>query len=378
MPGRKGKNGFRSLARALRTAVKPRGRVQPRKQRQPKKKKSSRKFKQGRIMPSSFDPRDCSIIPSTKWEGECVPVTTTVRDIITTDPANFTLYCVNNSGDSSTCGLIVSTSAVPVYTLRNTARLQQIGPAGGPTSGRAMRAGVEVNCTTAPLNANGTVHVLVTDSRLTIDGQPGAGATQAGWLTLISNITTHPDCRHYSAAEFMSTRLFFSRPRNQTDYEDWAGWQGSTLTLAQYSATFLDWNGWTGRSFPMSAIYVVFEPLTVTTAYNVTPLMQYMTRWDAGNVMSTTHRISPTTDQRLFDDMAHHAHAVGPNGTTTTGGPSIIKSFAGGVHSHLASVAGAIGSASAQFATQKVAQRIWSSRAGREMRFPGLENGELR
>jgi len=197
---------------------------------------------------------------------------------------------------------------------------------------------------------------------MTIDGAPAAGATQTGWSTLVGNVITHPDCRHFSASSLMTTRLFFSRPRNQADYEDWAGWAGTHATAALFGATYLDWNGWVPRSFPMSAIYVIFEATGTAVNYNVVPYVQFMTRWDAGNVMAGTHRISQTTEQKAFDAMAAHAHAAGPQGSPTTPGPSIIKSFVSGASNHLAATANAVGSAAARHAIKAAANYARSSR----------------
>jgi len=300
-------------------------------------------------MTASFDPRDNAIIPSTRWEGEAVPVATSLLDLVATDATNYGLYIVNNTGDSATCGLYVFNAATPTYTVKNAARLQAIGPTGGPTSGRAMRCGVELGNSTAALTAQGRVHVLVTDSRLTIDGAPG-GATQAGWTALITAVSTHPECRHFTGSELLTTHMFYSRPRNQADYEDWAGWQG-VLNSTQFVSTCLDYNTWTPRAFPMSAIYIVFEPIATSQVYTVTPHVQYMTRWDAGNVMSTTQRISPTTEQKMFDAMAEEAHVYGALGSATTPAPSILKSFTQGAHSHLSSVAAGLGGAAAKALT---------------------------
>jgi hypothetical protein len=254
------------------------------------------------------------------------------------------MYMVNNTGNNSTCAMKVTNSATPVVVTKNVTKVNQSAALGGPTSGRAMKAGVEMVCVSPPLTAQGRVHVLNCDSRLFLAQKPST-ATQAEWGAFQANVVADPRCRHYSANEFLNRRLFYSHPRNQVDYEDWFGWSG-TFNADQFAPSFLDWPNWTPSSFPLSSIIIIFDPTpSGAITYSLTSLMHFYTRWDSGNVMSTTQRCMLSQPQAKFESSAQQAKAIGAVGVTTTEGPTILQSALTGMHAAATEVAGRVGQA---------------------------------
>lgn len=188
----------RSRPAATRSAGRPRRSSAP----------SRRASKSGHGLGQLFNPFVTQApIPSLSYEGPAVPITTNSVNTLTTTLGK--ILCVTNVGSSNMCAWEVDAAGSNV--VRAGSFLGSAGSAGGPTSCRAMKAGILMKNVTATLSVAGTVRVLKTNRRLEFAAAPSA-FTAGNYTTLRDDIANHPDTSIYSAADFVHGKCFFTTP----------------------------------------------------------------------------------------------------------------------------------------------------------------------
>lgn len=213
-------------------------------------------------------------MPSTNFEGAAFPAEDLYRYPISF--AGGALIAVTNTGSSSSTMSVVNLAAatVGVYSLPT---LQA-----GPSSGRAMKASVSLMNVTKSLNREGAVYAFNATQRINLPASPSVMTTD-NWLTVVDNITSHPDVHEMTAEEFSRHREIVCAPVDTSAYHDYIGWQGA-ITAPEFWAHIGSWPGAGLRARPMSTAIFIIMPHTETNTYTAITRGTFYTRWPTNSV----------------------------------------------------------------------------------------------
>lgn len=256
-----------------------------------------------------FDPRNPVLVPSIVSEGAAFPISgSTIRNL-SMDTSLRTLVAYTNNGHSGSVMSWVNTAATPGYEVGTIPLLAASDTAGGPTSGRSMKGGISVVNRTQLLNMGGQVSVLNSTQRVSLPAQPSS-MTPAQWSTFMDEIVAHPKTRIYNGSDFKKGKTFVAHPLDQTEYVHYKGWEG-TLGLNEFWQRIAVWSPVVPESRPMSTIFLVFEPNSVTNTYEFKTRSSFYTRWPLNSVPGQAHRPVPTAPAALINAHRDHAEATG-------------------------------------------------------------------
>lgn len=175
-------------------------------------------------------------------------------------------------------GLAVSTS---VHTLP---LLTASDAAGGPTSCRAMKAGLNIVNTTQLLERGGRVYYLQGTARVLLPAAPSL-MTLAQANTLADTLVAHPDRHQYGGDAFGGKGLdFHCHVVDMVRYEDFDAFDG-TQNIDTFYGHIAQWPGATvARDRPMSTIWIVLETPAVEQTYSLSAYGAFYTRWGVNTV----------------------------------------------------------------------------------------------
>jgi len=305
----------------------------------PAKKKGAPKPRQARRggAPSGhpMSPLHPAVVPVALKSGTAFPYTGMVRAAVTVSNARV-LVAVTNTGNSGTCMTtwVVSNGALALETSMYTIpTLALADDAGGPTAGRAMKAGISIVNTTQLFNRGGQVYVLNGSSRIRFGSAPST-MSKNEMRSVMNEIIAMPETRSYDGTHFGETRELSCCVADNVSYSDFTWWSG-TETLDDYMAHLAIWPGATPKVRPMSTTWLVFDPPAVDQTYSFTTRASYYTRWSVDSIPGQSQKEIPVapiaTVNRLhgiaekFAGTLHTAEAVGIGSLVTTYGPRIAS-----------------------------------------------------
>lgn len=218
------------------------------------------------------------------------------------------MFVVTNTGHSATVAVQLQTNGtspgtsayhVPIY--------NQTPAAGGPTSGRCMKAGIHITNCTADIRAGGRVFVLHCDQRVAL---PTAltSMTGAQMTALFDTVMNHPDTQSYSGKSFQGgSETFSTHVVDAIEYETFRPWIGQDTIDSFGNHPFL-YTGGPGilddGLRPMSTVFVLFEQPADPQDYVVRFRHSIYSRWTLGTIGSLTMKdvavASPGLLNRIF------------------------------------------------------------------------------
>jgi hypothetical protein len=205
-----------------------------------------------------------------------------------------TLLVVTNTGRSGTVAYI-RRKAAGASSVHTVPLLAAADTAGGPTSGRAMKAGVTVVNNTADIKCGGRVYFLNCDSRVSLPAAPSA-LSDAQFDTVVNKLLAHPGCRSMSGKQLQRPTDFTSHVVDPVTYDTFGEWQG-TETADSFGEHWAIWPGADPYSRPMSTLFVIFDEPADDQDYTFSVRASYYNRWPldtvGGQVMHPIPLTSP-------------------------------------------------------------------------------------
>lgn len=309
-----GKMGPRQWSGAPKPAPKAKARPAPKKpksqpppQQLPRKKKAQKPAATSSIR-GIFNPHNRLPVPTLVSEGSAFHASGVMRNEVTQAIGTRFMIVCSSTGHSGTPGSIVF-PAVPTVGIRTIPTLALGGTAGGPTSGRAMKAGVTIVNSTAALNRGGRVYVLNSNQRVELPAAPSA-MIPADWDTMMNEIVAHPKTRALSGSHFAEPKTLVCHPTDQADYLNYGEWYGG-ITVDNFWSHISIWPGVVSQRRPMSAVYIVFEGPAAVQDYTVSWRAHYYTRWPLDSILGQSQKFVPTKDAKTLNDGRDHAEASG-------------------------------------------------------------------
>ena len=304
------------MSRVNKRAPAPKRQARPRPAPRPARKPragGAPKSKGKRAVPECvFSPYSPSLVPTPVNEGFALAVPGIIRVPVDPVTANRKIFCFGNTGASGSVCFSVNNTATPGLFTWTIPTLAASATTGGPTSGRAMKFGIELCNTTALLNCCGNIYVMVSKQRFALASAPGT-MTQADWTALSTTIMAHPETRMFSCADFVEPRSFFSYPVDDSHYHSYEPWDG-TDTNSTFMSHFATWSGATLDPRPMAAIWVVVEAAATAQSLTATCLSSYYTRWPIGTVQAAVQHPVPTESLTKLNEQSSWAQMLGSAG----------------------------------------------------------------
>jgi len=257
-----------------------------------------------------FSPHSHQPIPVDDMSGSAFAIDGSVRFSLSSSVTRRQLLLVTNTGQSGSVAMVIDDATTPAMSVRSIPLLETGHTSGGPTTGRAMRAGFEL-CNMSPQqDLQGAVYVLQVDARFALPAAPVdlTGLQVGAWM---DRILAHDDVKLYNAAHFATARTFSCLPANPTDYKDFRLWNGGD-TDTEFLQHLATWSGLTGPDghHPMSTLAVVFETVTTPQPFVVKATGQYYTRWPLDTIGSSAEKPIPyaSTDVIVTSSKAADPH----------------------------------------------------------------------
>lgn len=244
--------------------------------------------------PSSFDPVNTSIPPMLIPFGRYFPLQGLNRVDLSATGLTTNMIFLSCIPGTATIGIRVSFQGTtlpavpPSITGINMPLLFASAEAGGPSSVKASKAGLEIENTTALLSVAGRVYVTNLHQRLNLGVVSPGGMTAAAWLGVADTIKAFPETEVFTGSHFLERKKFQCRVVDEPDYANFDAHRGPVSTdtwfqhVAIYGATAVE------RSRPMSTIVVIFDTVgsdpLAGNDYTVTCRAQHLTRWPLNTV----------------------------------------------------------------------------------------------
>jgi hypothetical protein len=246
-------------------------------------------------------------VPVAEYEGKAVCLRSSYQTQISANASADTLLLFQNLGHGVKLmgRVVIDATPNPGDGFNSFAGnfLQESATQGGPTSGRAMRLGVEVQNTTKRVDMGGRVFTLVSSERQFLPAD-ASSMTQAQWQALADGIVTNPKTIGYNGAVLESPVRLYSTPHTQKSYLGYGSWTGNSEGVDDYYKHATNANG-SMLDMPMSVIWVALKANAQQNSYNFRVLADYHVRYGATNVLSTKMAHAP-----LASDESLHAAAV--------------------------------------------------------------------
>jgi len=300
MPG--GKNGPR--AQPKKAAAKP---SPPAKQAKKKQTVPKARVKRAAGPRSGFahlSPLNPSVIPTMRDTGKSLPVSAVCHDELTMDVGDRVMYLITNNGVSGTLmvRLVLPGGSLidPLKTSFTCKVLEQSSTLGGPTSGRAMKAGATILNNTPMLDSGGRVYILNTDQRLAIPDSLGA-LTRGEFNTLCDTVKQSPLRRAFDGTDFKAPKHYHAHVTDPVVYETFQSWDG-TLNPDLFGSYISEYGGGpTANRKSMSTLIILMEPAVKQQDYTVTARGMWSTRWPLNTIGSVVSKDLPTAPANVID-----------------------------------------------------------------------------
>lgn len=295
-----------------RVQLKPKAKIQkPQKKVGGKKAPTKRQPGMGHVL----SPHHAGLVPTVLRTGSALPYNGMVRFDFEITPTQTYLFAITNNGSSGSVASFIRGEVVAgVFTVNGNftytiPTLALADSAGGPTSSRAMKAGVSVVNSTSKFNMGGRVFHMNSQQRVRLAAAPSA-FTGTNLTSLIDTIKGFPNCIGYSGPHFEESREFSCNVVDNTRYEDFDEFLG-TLTLDEFWDHIGIWPTAVGTKpadRPMSTCFLIFTPPAVTNTYTISVRASYYTRWPLNTIPGQTMKPVPVADPKIINKIHETGH----------------------------------------------------------------------
>lgn len=244
--------------------------------------------------------------------GSALPYSGIFRRELTVNTTERVLVFFTNTGRAGTVATVVGLSNPPVATAQTIPTLALADDAGGPTSAKAMKAGVFVSCVTAPLNRAGRVTVLNAKQRILLPAGPGS-MSLAQFNTVIDAIKAHPDSLSYTASDFTHPTGFHCHPVDSRVYDQFFDFHGA-VSADDMVRSLAVWPGVDPFPRPLSGIVMIFELPPTPQEYTLSFRASFYTRWPLNTIPGQTQRKIPTAPLGMINNHMTLIENVGSRG----------------------------------------------------------------
>lgn len=263
----------------------------------------------------TFSPLDSRLMPTTLLDGKAFPVACSLpvtEGIASNQRCALILSC---TGESATAAAYVRLDSVVSKNVVHTfPTLALADDAGGPSSGRGMKLGVQLVNTTQALNRGGNVFIVPLDQRIVLPAAPSA-MTVAQWNTVMDGWISHPAAYPTDAEYFRETKSAYVHPVDDIKYRSFQPWKG-TEGVDEFWTHVAVWPGASPTHRPMSTLIVVFQAPPTTQAYTFTMDAHYYTRWPVTSVLGQSQRMIPVASSQAANNALVAANARNAHGCT--------------------------------------------------------------
>jgi len=303
----KAKAADSAVARAVAKALNERE-----KKRTPKRSKGKKKNKMSRpptrwARTHFWHPRNPGMVPTSEYEGHALAVNARVVAELALLTTSRLIYIFANVGRAGTVGMYFHDNGTTLATLAYTCpTLALADDAGGPTSGRAMKAALTLVNSTAGMSRAGNVTTLIADARILLPAAPTT-MTRAQFGAWADTIKTHPRAVNTDAEKFKDGKRICMVPADNIEYHNYMMWQG-TLSATEFAAHSCTWPGITYENArPMTALIIVFETPPANQSWRIISDNSFYTRYPLNTV--TGQCMTPVPTAPLPTLNAHRAVA---------------------------------------------------------------------
>jgi hypothetical protein len=262
------------------------GPPKPRPQPRARKERVPRQIRQ--TSTNCFNAMSRQLVPAPFFEGKAFPTFGLGRTNITLASGQQLLFMTTNGGCTATAGVWWDTSLTASAGNRvDVPSVATTPAAGGPTSGRSMKYGVEITNTTAPITREGRVYVLTANQRFNFPQSPIA-MTSAQWLAFADSMKNHPNTRVHSASDFATPMLVSGYPSNDTDYYNYNTWFGAQ-SAGDFCRHMATWPAAASTheqgTRPMTSTLVLLDVTSSAQSYNITFHQAWYTRFPLDHIV---------------------------------------------------------------------------------------------
>lgn len=273
-------------------------------------KKASEKVPDESVMLHHMSPHFNTLIPTLTHQGRAFPYTGCVRADITQGVLDTILIAATNVGIAGTVFsfAIANGAGAPVFTTATIPTISLSDSAGGPTSARAMKFSLGLNCTTPLLSRGGRVSVLNGQARLRIDLPPST-MTGAVFTAVVNAIRGMPNTQIYDNSHFGETREMSGSVVDSVTYEDFEEFVGTESTDEFWEHIGV-WPGSVRRDRPMSTSWIVLSPPAFQQTFTLSVKASYYTRWGLATVPGQAQIDVPTAPAGIVNRIQSYAHTM--------------------------------------------------------------------
>lgn len=214
------------------------------------------------------------------------------------------MFVVTNNGHSSSVAIQMQTNGVATGNNLYNVPIYSATPAsGGPTSGRAMKAGLTISNATADIRCGGRIFVLNCDQRVSVPTLPST-MSAAQMVSLFDTVMNHPATVAYTGKHFQRRAVSFSTHAVDTfEYETFRPWIGIDTVDSFANHVFLN-NGLgilDDGIRPMSTLFVLFEQPADAQDYTILLRHAVYTRWTLGTLGAISSRDVPVVSSETIN-----------------------------------------------------------------------------
>jgi len=286
--------------------AKPKAKGKAAKMRQPQTKTLSAKSSKQRIAPlrntgNVFSIESPAEVPVSRYIGKALGLSSLRLLNLPTGLTARRLFVVSNTGHSATVAITMYTDGVAGTASYDVPLYSASPSSGGPTSGRAMKAGIRIVNTTSKLKAGGRLIVLHSDARIALPAAPSA-MTLAQMTTFFDGIATHPKSLQLSGNELGTGVSFSCSVVDQVKYEGFRQWVGVD-TVDSFASHVFTWPGVAvldDYERPMSTIFFLQEIPVDSQDYTITFCHSVYTRWTQNTVPNISERTIPVVSDKAM------------------------------------------------------------------------------
>jgi hypothetical protein len=242
--------------------------------------------------------------------GKSLPVSAVCHDELAKPTGDRVMYMLTNNGVSGTLMVkLVSQDGIMTDPSKTAFHCQVLSTAstnGGPTSGRAMKAGATIINNTPMLDSGGRVYILNSDQRLALPDDLSS-LTLTEFNTLCDAVKQSPLRRVYDGTDFKAPRHFHTHVTDPVVYETFQSWAG-TLSVANFGSYVAEYavgpeehHSSTVKRKSMSTLIILMEPAAKQQDYTVTARGMWSTRWPLNSIGAFVSKDIPTASAAAID-----------------------------------------------------------------------------
>lgn len=266
----------------------------------------------------SLSPLHPGLIPSLVHQGQAFPIHGMSEYEATVGAAGRWALFFTNTGRSGTIGTALSWAKTggssPAINQRmfTLPLLASADDAGGPTSARAMKIGVDVLTNTQVLNRGGAIYVLNSDQRILFPNAPSV-MTSTEWNTFWDSVTSHPRRNKLDLCHFDPAQHYYGHVVDDPAYNNFDEFHG-TYSLDEFLKHVGLWPGTSPLDRPMSTIIILIDAPATTQVVSFTARASLYTRWTLNTVPGQAQKDIPTASSETLNGInrsaIQHAHSI--------------------------------------------------------------------